>query len=64
MWADVVSSIPDSVRDKATFAEPNQLADGMEWVLVNGVPVIADGKATGALPGRVLRGPGAARAGG
>ena len=61
MWADVVVFDPDSIRDKATFAEPNQLAVGMSWVLVNGVPVIADGKATGALPGRVLRGPGATR---
>ena len=58
MWADIVVFDPDSVRDKATFAEPNQLAEGMVWVLVNGVPVIADGKATGALPGKVLRGPG------
>jgi hypothetical protein len=31
----------------------------MRWVLVNGVPVIAEFKATGALPGKVLRGPGA-----
>jgi hypothetical protein len=31
---------------------------GAEWVLVNGVPVIADGVATMALPGQVLRGPG------
>lgn len=59
IWADVVVFDPDSIRDKATFAEPNQLAVGMSWVLVNGVPVIADGKATGALPGQVLRGPGA-----
>jgi hypothetical protein len=29
----------------------------MRWVLVNGVPVITDGKATGTLPGKVLRGP-------
>ncbi len=61
MWADVVVFDPDRVRDRATFAQPNQLSEGMEWVLVNGVPVIADGKATGALPGRVLRGPGYSR---
>jgi len=59
MWADVVVFDPAKVRDLATFAKPNQLSEGMRWVLVNGVPVIADGRATGALPGKVLRGPGA-----
>lgn len=59
MWADVVVFNPDSVRDLATFENPNQLSVGMEYVLVNGVPVIADGEATDALPGKVLRGPGA-----
>jgi N-acyl-D-amino-acid deacylase len=58
MWADVVVFDPDSVRDRATFAKPNQLSVGMRWVLVNGIPVIADGQATGALPGQVIRGPG------
>ncbi len=58
MWADVVVFDPAKVRDRATFAEPNQLSEGMQWVLVNGVPVIAEGRATGALPGRVLRGAG------
>jgi dihydroorotase/N-acyl-D-amino-acid deacylase len=58
MWADVVVFDPGQVRDRATFAAPNQLAEGMRWVLVNGIPVIADGQATRALPGRVLRGPG------
>ena len=58
MWADVVVFDPETVRDRATFARPHQLAEGMRWVLVNGVPVIADGKATGARPGKVLRGPG------
>jgi dihydroorotase/N-acyl-D-amino-acid deacylase len=57
-WADLVVFDPDSVRDLATFAEPNQLSVGMAWVFVNGVAVIADGKATDALPGQVLRGPG------
>jgi N-acyl-D-amino-acid deacylase len=59
MWADVVVFDPAMVRDRATFAQPHQLAAGMRWVLVNGVPVIADGKATGARPGKVLRGPAA-----
>lgn len=60
MWADITIFNPDSVRDRATFEKPNQLSEGMRWVLVNGVPVIAEGKATGALPGKVLRGPGTA----
>ena len=60
MWADIVVFDPDSVRDRATFEKPNQLSEGMRWVLVNGVAVIGDGKATGALPGKVLRGAGAA----
>ncbi|MGA2728049.1 MAG: D-aminoacylase [Terracidiphilus sp.] len=58
MWADVVVFDPATVSDKATFENPNQFSVGMEYVLVNGVPVIAEGKMTGALPGKVLRGPG------
>jgi N-acyl-D-amino-acid deacylase len=58
MWADVVVFDPKTIRDKATFENPNQLSEGMEFVLVNGVPVIEAGKMTGALPGKVLRGPG------
>jgi Urease alpha-subunit, N-terminal domain len=44
------------ITHKATFGAPKQLSVGMHWVLVNGVPVIADGVSTDALPGRVLRG--------
>ncbi|MGA8109078.1 MAG: D-aminoacylase [Acidobacteriaceae bacterium] len=58
MAADVVIFDPATIRDLATYEQPNQLSQGMAYVLVNGVPVIADGKMTGALPGRVLRGPG------
>jgi dihydroorotase/N-acyl-D-amino-acid deacylase len=58
MWADVVIFDPEAIRDLATFDNPNQLSQGMEFVLVNGVPVIEGGKMTGALPGKVLRGAG------
>jgi dihydroorotase/N-acyl-D-amino-acid deacylase len=58
MWADLVVFDPQTITDRATFSEPNQLSFGMQWVLVNGVPVIGDGAATGALPGHVLRGGG------
>ena len=58
MWADVVIFDPATVRDHATFDNPNQLSEGMAYVLVNGVPVIDQGKMTGALPGKVLRGAG------
>jgi len=58
MWADVVVFDPATITDRATFENPNQLSVGMQYVLVNGVPVIDGGKATNSLPGKVLRGPG------
>jgi dihydroorotase/N-acyl-D-amino-acid deacylase len=58
MWADVVIFDPEKIHDVATFENPNQLSVGMEYVLVNGEPVIDGGKMTGARPGKVLRGPG------
>jgi N-acyl-D-amino-acid deacylase len=58
MWADVVIFDPATVRDLATFENPNQLSQGMEYVLVNGVLVIDQGKMTGAKPGKMLRGGG------
>jgi len=58
LWADMVIFDPAKVHDLATFENPNQLSQGMEYVLVNGVPVIDHSEMTGALPGKVLRGPG------
>jgi N-acyl-D-aspartate/D-glutamate deacylase len=55
MWADIVIFNPETIRDRATFENPNQLSEGMRFVLVNGVPVIDEGKMTSALPGQVLR---------
>ncbi len=61
LWADVVVFDPGAVADVATFDSPNRLSEGMRFVLVNGVPVVDDGRATEALPGKVLRGPGQRR---
>jgi dihydroorotase/N-acyl-D-amino-acid deacylase len=54
MWADVVVFDPETIHDVATFENPNQLSEGMRFVLVNGVPVIDEGRMTNALPGKVL----------
>jgi len=58
MWADVVVFDPNTVRDVATFDDPNRFSEGMDFVLVNGATVIENGKMTGTLPGKVLRGAG------
>lgn len=54
MKADIVVFNPDTVRDRATFAEPKQYPVGIEYVFVNGRMVVEKGKHTGALPGQAL----------
>jgi N-acyl-D-amino-acid deacylase len=56
--ADVVVFRADSIIDRATFENPHAYAEGMVHVFVNGEQVLRDGEHTGALPGRVVRGPG------
>ena len=63
MAADVVVFDPATVGDLATFEQPHQYPVGITHVLVNGVAVFSEGRATGARPGAALRGPGAAAAG-
>lgn len=57
-YADVVVFDPDTVTDRATFADPHRLAAGMSQVIVNGSPAIRDGSFTGVLAGRAVYGPG------
>jgi len=57
-WADVVVFDPKYVSDKATFQNPKQYPEGINYVLVNGRIVIDRGNHTGERPGNVLRGPG------
>ncbi len=54
-YADLVVLDPDTVHDAATFDQPRQQAEGIDFVLVNGIPVIDEGRRTDALPGRALR---------
>ncbi len=58
LMADVVVFNPATVIDRATFERPHQIAEGITYVFVNGTLVVDKGKHTGALPGRVMRGPG------
>jgi N-acyl-D-aspartate/D-glutamate deacylase len=62
--ADLVVLDLDAVRDRATNLYPHAFPfeniphaapEGIDWVVINGAPVLADGTQTGELPGRVLR---------
>lgn len=53
--ADLVVFDPARVIDRATWTDPARYPEGIEWVVVNGGPVIEKGEHTGRLPGRVLR---------
>jgi dihydroorotase/N-acyl-D-amino-acid deacylase len=58
MYADITVFDPNTIIDNATFEQPQQLSTGVTHVFVNGVAVVTDGKPTGALPGKAVRGPG------
>jgi N-acyl-D-aspartate/D-glutamate deacylase len=54
MAADIVIFDLAAIRDKATFFEPHQYSEGVEYVFVNGDAVVDAGKITWALPGKVI----------
>jgi N-acyl-D-aspartate/D-glutamate deacylase len=56
--ADITIFDPARIIDKATFEDPLQYSEGIEFVLVNGVPVVKEGKLVdGVFPGRAARAP-------
>jgi N-acyl-D-amino-acid deacylase len=57
-FADLVVFDPENISDKATYTEPKQYPEGIDYVIVNGRIVIDHDKHTGELPGKVLNGPG------
>jgi len=58
MKADIIIFSPDTVRDVSTFEDPHHFSEGIDDVIVNGVPVLRGGTMTGALPGKTIRGSG------
>ena len=58
MAADIAIFNPDTITDKATFEDPNQYSEGLEYVIVNGTVVLKQGEHTGARPGQILFGRG------
>lgn len=55
MAADLLVFDPEAIRDVADFTDPMRYAEGIDWVFVNGEPVIDDGVLGSGRPGRLLR---------
>jgi len=55
MWADIVIFNLENIKDKATYENPHQYPEGIEYVLINGEIVIEKGEYTGEMPGKVLK---------
>jgi len=53
--ADIVVFDPETIRDKATFSDPHQYSEGIDYVLVNGTIAVDGGDFTGTLGGKPLR---------
>jgi len=58
LFADITIFDPARVIDRATFENPNQYPEGIQYVLVNGQIAVEAGKRTPVLAGQVVRGPG------
>ena len=52
--ADLVIMDLERIRDAATFFEPHQYPEGIEYVLVSGKFVVEGGEPTGSLPGKII----------
>jgi N-acyl-D-amino-acid deacylase len=55
MWADLVIFDPDTIIDKATYTDPHQYPDGINYVIINGEIVVKNKKHTTVKPGKILR---------
>jgi len=55
MDADLVVFDSVQVGTDATYENPRRYADGIDYVFVDGEPVVAEGEVTGATPGQAIR---------
>jgi N-acyl-D-amino-acid deacylase len=55
-YADITIFDPATIIDRASYAEPTKISEGVDYVLVNGQLEFVHGTLTGATAGRVLRG--------
>ena len=58
MAADLVVFNDATVQDLSTFDKPHQYSTGFQFVLVNGIPVMENGRHNGTRSGKPLYGPG------
>jgi N-acyl-D-aspartate/D-glutamate deacylase len=54
-WADLVVFDPTTIADRATFEDPHQYSVGIDYVLVDGTPVLDQSRLTAARPGKIVR---------
>ena len=54
-YADLLLFDPERFKDLATYEKPKQLASGLDWMFVNGNPVLSEGKIQEPAVGKVLR---------
>ena len=53
-WADICIFTFDNIHENASYDDPHQYSDGMDYVLVNGELILDHGIPTGTLPGKIL----------
>ena len=53
--ADILVFHPEEIKDNADFIKPDQLAEGMHWIVLNGQVVVDQGEYQGQLAGQVVR---------
>jgi N-acyl-D-amino-acid deacylase len=54
-YADMLLFDQNTFRDTATFENPKQFASGLDWMFVNGIPVVKNGGLQEAFPGQIIK---------